>query len=316
MKTRSLLLACLWISHASLWAGYAPYTERGTVDFDVFFKGLQPHGQWVSNSTYRYVFTPKAAADAGWRPYREGRWVYTDNGWTWRGAQAWDWATDHYGFWTKRGLANWSWVPGDQWLPAAVEWIQSGDYVGWRACELDRFSNMMESDEERYKDPSEWNFVLKTKMTEPLKASDFADDATATGLLKKWSPIDHVYMAWREIPRPGPTPKVVDEATQAKIPVPSLMNIRNLEDPVEPDSATQVFVFRPKFYQDMDGVFKRIEALLKGKTDPQKEKAAVAATLTPAKPADPQSKAAAEAAERKELRRLQAEQRHMEKLYK
>src|SRR5690606_16954573 len=95
---------------------------------------------------YRYIFTPKSSTESGWRPYREGPWIYTDNGWTWKGSRAWDWAGDHYGFWTQRNVKAWSWVPGDHWLPASVEWIQSGDYVGWRACELDRYSNMLESE--------------------------------------------------------------------------------------------------------------------------------------------------------------------------
>jgi len=51
--------------------------------FDVFYQRLQSGGHWFDDPTYGYVWQPDAAAsDANWRPYSDGHWVYTDQGWT------------------------------------------------------------------------------------------------------------------------------------------------------------------------------------------------------------------------------------------
>jgi hypothetical protein len=100
--------------------------------YDVFYDRLQSDGQWFNDESYGYVWQPNtASSDQTWRPYSEGRWVYTDRGWTWLSSEKFGWATYHYGRWAKLSDRGWVWVPGDQWAPAWVSWRESDDYIGW-----------------------------------------------------------------------------------------------------------------------------------------------------------------------------------------
>jgi uncharacterized protein DUF6600 len=102
------------------------------VSYDVFYDRLQSDGRWFNDETYGYVWQPNtASADQNWRPYTDGRWVYTDRGWTWVSNENFGWATYHYGRWARLSGTGWVWVPGSRWAPAWVSWRQSDDYVGW-----------------------------------------------------------------------------------------------------------------------------------------------------------------------------------------
>ena len=83
---------------------------------------------WYHN---RYVWIPEDV-DARWRPYTEGRWVYSRrHGWTWVSSEPFGWATYHYGRWGFSNRIGWFWVPGTRWAPAWVSWRQSDDYLAW-----------------------------------------------------------------------------------------------------------------------------------------------------------------------------------------
>src|SRR5690606_29878253 len=105
--------------------------QRPLIDFDLVIDTLKSQGQWESIGEERYAFRPSSTAPK-WAPFREGRWLYTDYGWTWEGRNPGSWATDHFGYWTKKQTAGWVWIPDGQWLPGAVEWLKSGNYIGWR----------------------------------------------------------------------------------------------------------------------------------------------------------------------------------------
>ncbi len=102
----------------------------GPVGVDVFYRNLAPHGYWAQRPNYGWVWMPRGVA-AGWRPYSAGRWVYSDDGWTWASTESWGWATYHYGRWYDDPDYGWSWVPGTDWAPAWVSWQEGGGYVGW-----------------------------------------------------------------------------------------------------------------------------------------------------------------------------------------
>ncbi len=95
----------------------------------VFYNTLSPYGQWVSHPTYGQVFLPSGVA-AGWQPYTNGQWAYTNFGWTWRSRSNFGWATSHYGRWGHSASLGWYWVPGTTWGPAWVSW-RTGTYMGW-----------------------------------------------------------------------------------------------------------------------------------------------------------------------------------------
>ena len=108
-------------------------TDDGeTASYNTFYTKLDPYGAWRETSDYGYVFQPnEAERSRNWRPYANGRWVYTDAGWTWYSEEPFGWATYHYGRWTRLRNIGWVWVPGDEWAPAWVSWRKSDDYVGW-----------------------------------------------------------------------------------------------------------------------------------------------------------------------------------------
>lgn len=106
-------------------------------DLARFHDRLAEHGLWIESKTYGTVWMPKSLPH-GWRPYYNGRWIYTDVEWTWVSDDPWGWATDHYGRWAyvpvsadPASASGWIWVPGDQWAPAWVAWRWGGGYVGW-----------------------------------------------------------------------------------------------------------------------------------------------------------------------------------------
>jgi len=123
MKLKWVFAACLlalfsWIPRA-----------EAQVSFQAFYDGLSPLGQWVQVDGYGYCWQP-AGVDPDWRPYADGQWAYTDQGWMWISDEPWSWATYHYGRWVNLD-AGWFWVPGYDWAPAWVSWQFSDDYCGW-----------------------------------------------------------------------------------------------------------------------------------------------------------------------------------------
>ena len=107
-------------------------TDSETGSYATFYRKLDPYGDWMETSDYGYVFQPRQAAQSrDWRPYTNGRWVYTDAGWTWISDEKFGWATYHYGRWIRLRSVGWVWVPGEQWAPAWVSWRKGNDYVGW-----------------------------------------------------------------------------------------------------------------------------------------------------------------------------------------
>ncbi len=106
--------------------------ERAPQSYDTFYRKLEPYGAWRESTDYGYVWQPRSAQQSrNWRPYTDGRWAYTDAGWTWVSEEPFGWATYHYGRWTRLSEIGWVWVPGDEWAPAWVSWRTSDKNVGW-----------------------------------------------------------------------------------------------------------------------------------------------------------------------------------------
>jgi hypothetical protein len=99
------------------------------VSISVFHDDLAPYGRWVGVGSYGNCFVPRVAA--GWAPYVDGEWVYTDYGWTWVSNDPFGDVPFHYGSWTWADSYGWVWVPGTVWAPAWVTWAYGDDYVGW-----------------------------------------------------------------------------------------------------------------------------------------------------------------------------------------
>jgi hypothetical protein len=106
---------------------------RADVSIDFFYDNLSG-GNWIDVEGYGYGWQPDIAVnDTNWRPYADGYWAYTDNGWAWVSYEDFGWATYHYGRWANLSDYGWVWFPGEDldWGPAWVSWRTGGDYVGW-----------------------------------------------------------------------------------------------------------------------------------------------------------------------------------------
>jgi len=105
----------------------APGEPVGSVD--VFYDRLSSDGAWVDDAQLGRVFVPE---QAGYVPYRDGHWVYTDVGFVWVSAEPFAWATSHYGRWGySQDVDRWVWVPDLTWGPAWVDWSETNGEFGW-----------------------------------------------------------------------------------------------------------------------------------------------------------------------------------------
>lgn len=100
-------------------------------DYSMFYNSLSPHGRWLEVDGYGYAFRPSYSDRLDWRPYVDGRWVWTDQGWAWDTPEPIGWACYHYGRWVRISRHGWVWLPGRQWAPAWVSWRRSPEYIGW-----------------------------------------------------------------------------------------------------------------------------------------------------------------------------------------
>ena len=110
-----------------------PQARGQEVSVDFFYNNLSG-GNWIEAGDYGYGWQPDVAVnDPNWRPYADGYWAYTDDGWTWVSYEDFGWATYHYGRWARLADQGWVWFPGNDldWGPAWVSWRTGGDYVGW-----------------------------------------------------------------------------------------------------------------------------------------------------------------------------------------
>lgn len=97
---------------------------------------LDQYGRWSDIPEYGHVWSP-VSVEAGWQPYRAGRWGWQDPwGWTWIADEPWGWAPYHYGLWVNSS-SRWFWVPVApgaayaSYSPALVAFVGGGP--GWSA---------------------------------------------------------------------------------------------------------------------------------------------------------------------------------------
>ncbi len=121
------VMAILAITLAlALGSGFSQSARAASVDVAMFYDDLAPYGQWVDYQDYGPVWVPSNVSD-DWRPYTDGRWVPTDDGYVFESEEPWAWATYHYGNWMPTSGYGWVWSPGRTWYPSTVEWRTTPD---------------------------------------------------------------------------------------------------------------------------------------------------------------------------------------------
>jgi len=291
------------ISHAGM-TTETPFTNRGQADFDTALQLLNPYGAWAKIGG-KWAFTPSDHL----APYTDGRWLYTEYGWCWKGNLPHSWATEHYGYWKRGKDRVWSWYPGPFWLPEIVEIRATTKYIGWRSAEVDDSGSFVEAPIDRYSKPDEWTFVTLDQFSNPITPDIVAKPDVAEAQLDESTDCRHTYLTYREIDRPGPhpadfadlcrdggmlAPKSIQDEAVAAPPAPTpntnnaaaIMNGTNapalLGTQIDPAADTrkvkywitmslptywtkpqseakpdEVYIYRPDFYQDQDGIERR-----------------------------------------------------------
>jgi hypothetical protein len=293
------LLGLGTISRAGMTAD-TPYTDRGKADFDTALQLLNPYGAW-SKIDGKWAFTPRDHL----APYTDGRWIYTEYGWYWKGNLPHSWVTEHYGYWKRDANKIWSWYPGPYWLPEIVEIRATSSYLGWRSGEVDDDGNFVEAPIDRYSKTDEWTFVTLAQFANPIRPEIVAPLSVTKTQLEESTDCRHTYLTYREIDRPGPHPAdfadlckdggmlapeiLQDEmaaqsapsnpaAKTAGVIPPALlgaqidpaadtrrvkywitMSLPTYWSKPPPDTKPdQIYLYRPDFYQDQDGIERRI----------------------------------------------------------
>lgn len=91
------------------------------------------YGHWVPVPPYGYGWAP--TVEAGWSPFRHGRWISWWGELVWLSLEPWGWVPYHYGRWLFYPAVGWVWIPpGPEmviWNPGAVAWIAGPEFVAW-----------------------------------------------------------------------------------------------------------------------------------------------------------------------------------------
>ena len=263
---QSLILSA-WL----LFGAIAPFTERGVIDFDALLDLVNPYGCWVENpSTHLYVYQPFAPSD--WIPLVDGQWIYSDYGWFWKGNEPHQWATSHWGYWKRNSDGVWGWIPSSEWHTNPVDWRGTKTHIGWRSSPLNKMGDFTESEEKRVLDANEWVFVRREDFGKPMNRTLIFTGEMAKEILIDSYPLSHEIELYRVIARAGPDPlgmpdvqppKNVNSTTPIdpeKVRYFVTMSLPTYWTPIPVDARPeQIYVFRPKFFQDNDGIQRRIK---------------------------------------------------------
>lgn len=181
----------------------------------VFDGPLAVHGHWIDRAPYGRCWYPGYVA-AGWRPYCDGYWMWTDYGWYWYSDEPWAWATYHYGRWVYDPYYGWIWVPGTEWGPSWVSWREGGGYVGWAplppACDFGPTGVLIVR--EAYIPPSFFVFVHVNRFCDPIRPRTVIINNTT--IINKTVNITHVKRVNNVVVNHGPKVEVVEKVSTRK----------------------------------------------------------------------------------------------------
>ncbi len=89
---------------------------------------LDANGAWYNVPDQGYVWSPYAAANAGFDPYANGDWMWTPGyGYIWASGYPWGYMPFQCGAWNFYGGFGWGWAPG---FGGCQPWWMTGFYGG------------------------------------------------------------------------------------------------------------------------------------------------------------------------------------------
>jgi len=127
-----------WDKFVNQRASYLQTAENRTdqytnAPFSYGMADLSAYGNWTFIPGLGYGWQP-GGISGNWMPFADGSMMYYDGlGWTWVSAEPWGWVPYHFGQWSCQSPQGWMWMPGNysQWSAAPVQWVSSGNKIGW-----------------------------------------------------------------------------------------------------------------------------------------------------------------------------------------
>ena len=192
-------------------------------DYSLFYRELAPYGPWFETAEYGYVWQPEVARRSPhWRPYTDGRWLDTDQGWAWWSEEPFGWATYHYGRWTEVARIGWIWVPGPDWAPAWVSWRVSNDYIGWAPLPPitvyeTTFNYGARTDSACGIPPHHYNFVPTGTFAEPVQSHTLPQSQSLT-IIEETTNVTNIHSHEQTIIVEGPRPEPLRQRFGSRMP--------------------------------------------------------------------------------------------------
>src|SRR5882724_3085488 len=191
---------------------------------DDFYQPLSPYGEWVVVGDYGRCWRP-ARVETGWRPYSNGHWELTDDGWYWASDEPWAWATYHYGRWEQASNYGWIWVPQTQWAPAWVSWREGGGYIGWAPMPPERRGGVSVNVTIA---PAAFCFVPEGRMHDPVRPTTVIVNNTT--IINKTVNITRTKIVNKVVINDGPRSDDVERVSGRKIQKVSVGDLRHQEE--------------------------------------------------------------------------------------
>lgn len=217
MKTLCSALSAVILFGAAIPAAPAAVS----VSLDFFHDNLQSYGDWREVGDYGYCWQPRDV-DSDWRPYSDGRWLYTDAGWTWDSDEPYSWAVYHYGRWARIDRVGWVWVPGTEWGPAWVSWRHSAQHVGWAPLPPEaRFSRSLgfsaRVDADYDIGPSNYSFVEVRNFGAPRLRTVFVAPRENLTIIRQTTNITRITYVNNVVYNQGPQYDVISRRSEQPI---------------------------------------------------------------------------------------------------
>lgn len=210
-----------------------------TVSFQSFYDLLSPVGEWIQVSkddvdeemgdgngqgngliadgdNLVFIWKP-SVTDVQWKPYTDGKWVYSSQGWVWSSNDHWGWAVYHYGRWWNSKKLGWVWMPGYVWAPAWVMWRVDDNYVGWAPLSPRakwKITAGITDVNYRYKyNDADWVFVDKSKFADEINRGNIVVSEKNGGLVAGSKTILNIKSENDAIIHSGPDAGEIEKAT-------------------------------------------------------------------------------------------------------
>lgn len=216
-----------------------------SVSFQSFYDELSPDGEWIlitkdeinqelndgegqsfsssmqDNENGVFIWKPAANKEAGWHPYTNGKWVYTNQGWLWASDYNWGWAVYHYGRWWHSNNYGWVWLPGYVWAPAWVSWRIADEHIGWTPLSPKakwKTDDGVTADNYKYNSKAEdWVFVKKSDFDNEITKNNVIDRKQNKELLMNSKKVLDIRRQNSRIINKGPDVSDIEKFTGRKI---------------------------------------------------------------------------------------------------